>query len=143
MARATHFFGESENTEKTEMSRIVTIYMDIDDKNKKTLKKIYFSQKGRESNQKEMIENVIDHCYKGKQKFVSKQIHKLLSFYCARIKLTPGLEMETNCFDEEKDEKMIEYLLNDLSSITGIESLIDKDKRKLHYLIIFVIDILS
>jgi hypothetical protein len=41
----------------------------------------------------------------------------------------------------ENDEKMIEYLISDLTSITGIENL--KDKQKLHYLIIFVIDILS
>ena len=109
------------------------------------MKKIYFSQKGRESNQKEVIANAIDHCYKGKQKFVSEKIHKLLTSYCERIQTTPGLEMETNYLDargkEEKDENMLEYLLIDLSSITGIENLIDK--RKLHYMIIFVIDILS
>jgi hypothetical protein len=53
--------------------------------------------------------------------------------------------MESNYLNSrgkvENDEKMIEYLISDLTSITGIENL--KDKQKLHYLIIFVIDILS
>jgi hypothetical protein len=53
--------------------------------------------------------------------------------------------MESNYLNSrgkvENDEKMIEYLISDLTSITGIENL--KDNQKLHYLIIFVIDILS
>ena len=53
--------------------------------------------------------------------------------------------MESNYLNSrgkvENDEKMIEYLISDLTSITGIENL--KDKQKLHYLIIFVKDVLS
>jgi hypothetical protein len=140
LARTTNCFGDIEN--KDMMSRVVTIYMDIDDSNPKTLKKIYFSQKGKVSNQSEIIKDVIDYCYKGKQKFISEQIHELLSEHWNRIKMTSGLEMESNYLTTcgEFDEKMLEYLLSDLASLTGIENL--KDKRKLHYLIIFVIDFL-
>jgi hypothetical protein len=56
--------------------------------------------------------------------------------------MTNGLEMESNFLTNcgEFDEKMLEYLLNDLASIKGVENL--KDLKKLHYLIIFVIDFL-
>jgi hypothetical protein len=40
----------------------------------------------------------------------------------------------------EFDDKMLEYLLNDLASIKGVENL--KDLKKLKYLIIIVIDFL-
>ena len=45
LARTTNSFGDFVDKDRTNLSRVVTIYMDIDDKNTKTLKKIYFSQK--------------------------------------------------------------------------------------------------
>ena len=49
--------------------------------------------------------------------------------------MSPGIKMKSNYLNArgkvENDEKMMEYLISDLSSITGIESL--KDKQNLHY----------
>ncbi len=95
-ARVTNSFGDFKNKDMT--SRVVTIHMDIDDSHSKTLKKIYFSQKGKVSNQGEIIKDVLDYCYKSKRKFISKQIHELIFSYLDEIKMTNGLEMESNYF---------------------------------------------
>jgi hypothetical protein len=73
LARVTYSFGDYKN--KVMMSRVVTIHMDIDDLYSKTLKKMYFSQKGRVTNQSEIIKDVLDYWNKSKRKFISKQIH--------------------------------------------------------------------
>ncbi len=70
MARSSNIFSDYVDKDKTDLSRVVTIYMDVDEKNTKNWKKIYFSQKRRVSNQNEIIKNLIEYCYKGKQKFV-------------------------------------------------------------------------
>ena len=140
LARVTNSFGDFNN--KDMMSRVVTIHMDIHDSYPKTLKKIYFSQKGKVPNQGEIIKDVLDYCYKGKRKFISKQIHELIFLYWDNFKLTNGLEMESNYLTNcgEFDDEILEYLFNDLASIKGVENL--KDLKKLHYLIIIVIDFL-